>query len=69
MQAMQIRCKHCQKPFAMGKEEVQAALELIRDEDLSYYNASCPHCRKNNQVSKDELARFSPDFGKAAEAK
>jgi phage FluMu protein Com len=62
---MQIRCYHCHKPFALGRETVHAALDLLTAEDLSHYNAQCPHCRRVNRVSKDELARAAPDWSES----
>jgi len=47
---MQIRCYHCQKPYALGKEAMHAALDLITTENLSHYDAPCPHCRRVNRV-------------------
>jgi phage FluMu protein Com len=59
---MQIRCYHCQKPFALNKEMVHAALDLIADQKLSHYDAHCPHCRRVNRVSKTELIRAAPGY-------
>jgi len=59
---MQIRCYHCHKPFALGKEAVHAALDLLSQDDLSHYNAPCPHCRRVNRVSRQELERAAPDW-------
>ncbi len=67
---MQIRCYNCHKPFALGKDAVHYALDMIESEGLSHYNAQCPHCRRMNRVSRDELERAAPDWepGKTAEA-
>lgn len=59
---MQIRCFNCHKPFALSKEAVYAALEQLIQEDLAHYNAPCPHCRRVNRISKDELIRYAPDW-------
>jgi phage FluMu protein Com len=59
---MQIRCQYCHRPYAMGKEAVQAALDLITSEDLNHYDAACPHCGKVNHVSPAELHRAAPDY-------
>ena len=66
---MQIRCANCHKPFALGREEVHAALDAIHAEGLTHYNAHCPHCRRANRVSREELQRAAPDWhpGEAAE--
>jgi phage FluMu protein Com len=59
---MQIRCQNCHKPFAIGKDEVHLALDTISSQGLHHYNAQCPHCRRANRVSKDELLRSAPDW-------
>lgn len=59
---MQIRCYNCHRPFALGKEAVHAALNVTHAEGLSHYNAYCPHCRRANRVSVEELQRAAPDW-------
>ena len=59
---MQIRCTKCHKPYALGKEAVHAALEIVTEEDLHHYNVPCPHCRKVNRVSQKELKRAAPNW-------
>ena len=59
---MQIRCYHCHKPYALNKEMVHAALDMIDLEKLNHYNAPCPHCRRVNRVSKTELMRAAPGY-------
>ena len=59
---MQIRCNRCHKPYALGKEAVHAALDLMVAESLQHYNAPCPHCRRVNRVSRQELERAAPDW-------
>jgi phage FluMu protein Com len=59
---MQIRCNNCHKPFALGKEAVHAALDTVSAEDLSHFNAYCPHCRRANRISRQELLRAAPDW-------
>jgi phage FluMu protein Com len=61
---MQVRCMQCHKPFALGKDAVYAALDTVHDEELSHYNAFCPHCRKANRLSKEELLRAAPDWNR-----
>jgi phage FluMu protein Com len=61
---MQIRCNYCHKPFALGKEAVHQALDNLMEQGLAHYNAFCPHCRKANFISKDELLRAAPDWKK-----
>lgn len=59
---MQIRCSNCHRPFALSKETVIAALNLVSEENLGHYNAQCPHCRRVNRVSQKELMRAAPDW-------
>lgn len=59
---MQIRCQHCQKPFALGKEAVFSALEELEQRQLHHYNAVCPHCGRTNRVSQKELRRAAPQW-------
>lgn len=59
---MQIRCYHCHKPFALSNEAVHTALDMITQQDLGHYNAHCPHCRRANRVSRQELLRAAPDW-------
>jgi phage FluMu protein Com len=61
---MQIHCYNCHKPFAIGKDAVSAALEQISGGEIHHLDVPCPHCRRVNRVSKDELARFAPAQGK-----
>lgn len=59
---MQIHCNHCHKPFALGREAVHAALDTLAAEGMHHYNANCPHCRRTNRLSKDELRRAAPEW-------
>lgn len=59
---MQLRCFNCHRPFALSKEQVRAALDEIVEQELGHYNAQCPHCRRVNRVSRDELMRATPDW-------
>ena len=59
---MQIRCYNCHKPFAISKDEVNIALGVINEQNQHHYNAFCPHCRRANRISRDELMRAAPDW-------
>lgn len=59
---MQIRCYHCHKPFAIGREAIRAALDYTVPEGLNHYNAQCPHCRRANRISVEELRHAAPDW-------
>jgi len=59
---MQLRCYQCHKPFAIGKEAIKLALDMMEEQGLHHYNAQCPHCRRVNRVSRKELMRSAPDW-------
>lgn len=59
---MQLRCYNCHKPFALGREAVHYALDVVTTEDLNHYNAYCPHCKRANRVSVDALKRAAPNW-------
>jgi hypothetical protein len=59
---MQIRCHNCHRPFALSREAVHTALDIVTEEQLNHYNATCPHCRRVNRISRDELMRAAPDW-------
>ena len=61
---MQIRCQQCHKPFAISKDAVHTALDMIASENLHHYDVQCPHCRRVNRVSRKQLERSAPDWGK-----
>ena len=57
---MQIRCQNCRRPFALSKEFVRQSLDQIEADGLNRINVMCPHCRRQNPVSKPELERSLP---------
>ncbi len=59
---MQIRCYHCHKPYALSKETVHVALNMLSEEKLHHYNARCPHCGKDSRIAFDALQRAAPDW-------
>ncbi len=59
---MQILCHNCHKPFALNKETVHLALDQMSLEDLTHFDAPCPHCRRVNRISRKELLRAAPDW-------
>ena len=61
---MQIRCNRCHKPYALSREAVYAALNLVMEQNLNHYNAPCPHCRRVNRISRQELQRAAPNWEK-----
>lgn len=65
---MQIRCRNCNRPYGLKKEEVLAALDTMHAEEQKYYQSHCPHCGKNNLVSQKELRRSAPSWTPAKTA-
>lgn len=63
---MQIRCYHCNKPFALNKDAIHAALDQVVPQDLSHYDAHCPHCGRVNRVSRKDLQRSAPEWKQPA---
>jgi len=59
---MQIRCSNCHRPFAISRDNIHAALDVVFEEDLQHYNVQCPHCRRTNRVSREELLRAAPNW-------
>ena len=59
---MQILCINCHKPFAVGKQEMHTALDILTTQNLNHYDAPCPHCRRINRISRQELERVAPDW-------
>ncbi len=59
---MQIRCYSCKMPISIGRASVEQALNIIHEDDLVYYDFTCPKCRKSNRVSKNQLLHASPTW-------
>ncbi len=59
---MNLRCTYCQTPFALGRMEKLAAIRRMRNENLPYYNALCPRCKRVNPISLQRLQRFTPGW-------
>ena len=59
---MQVRCTKCNMPISLGKEAIYSALDVSIDEDLSHYDIRCPHCRKTNRVSVEQLKHAAPGY-------
>ena len=57
-----LRCYSCSTPFAVKPDEIKAALDLIHQEELKFYNAPCPRCGRANKVSKKQLKRAAPNW-------
>jgi phage FluMu protein Com len=62
---MQLRCTYCQTMFAIGREDMLAALEHMEESKQIYYDAHCPKCRRANRVERARMERFFPDWKNA----
>ncbi len=62
---MNLRCIYCQTPFTLGMAEKVAALRKMHEENLSHYDAMCPHCRRANPISRERLEMFTPGWQEA----
>jgi hypothetical protein len=51
--------------FALGREDMLAALEHMEENKLIYYDAHCPKCRRANRVERARMERFFPDWKNA----
>ncbi|HEX7619787.1 MAG TPA: hypothetical protein VF359_01155 [Anaerolineales bacterium] len=65
---MQLRCTYCQTMFAIGREDMLAALENMEENKQIYYDAHCPKCRRANRVERARMERFFPDWKNAIKA-
>jgi hypothetical protein len=59
---MQLRCTYCQTMFAISREETLAALEHMDENNLKYYDAHCPSCRRANRVERFRLEFSFPGW-------
>lgn len=59
---MQVRCSYCQMMFPISREETLAALEHMAENDLKYYDAHCPNCRRANRVERFKLEASYPNW-------
>ncbi len=59
---MQLRCTYCQTMFAISREEKLAALEHMAENNLKYYDAHCPKCRRANRVERFKLELSYPGW-------
>ena len=59
---MQLRCSYCQTMFAVSRDETLAALEHMAENNLKYYDAHCPNCRRANRVERFKLEASYPGW-------
>jgi phage FluMu protein Com len=60
--SMQLRCTYCQTMFAISREEKLIAIQNMNAENLQYYHADCPKCRRANRVERIKLERSYPNW-------
>ena len=63
---MQVRCRHCNRPYALKREELEAALNEVIENNLKHYNSFCHHCGKANRASQKQLKQAAPWWRPAA---
>jgi hypothetical protein len=54
--------------FAISREETLAALEHMEEENLKFYDAHCPKCRRANRVERIKLEFSYPGWRDAIRA-
>jgi lysozyme family protein len=54
--------------FAISREETLAALEHMAENNLKYYDAHCPKCRRANRVERFKLEFSYPGWRETIEA-
>ncbi len=59
---MQLRCSYCQTMFPISHDETLAAIEHMADNNLKYYDAHCPNCRRANRVERFKLEASFPGW-------
>jgi phage FluMu protein Com len=59
---MNLRCMYCQTMFALSREGMIAALQMMEAEGLTHYDAHCPKCRRANRVERKKLELANPNW-------
>ena len=62
---MNLRCAFCQTPYAIGRNETIAALQMMETEKLAHYDAHCPRCRRVTQIPFQKLEMTLPHWKEA----
>jgi len=62
---MNIRCFFCQTPYAIGRNEILAALQHMQAENLNHYDAHCPRCRRATPILRQKLEMAFPNWQEA----
>ncbi len=57
---MQIHCTYCGSPLNISRKQAEAALDVLHENGLAYYEIRCPRCRKMNKIPREMLRRAAP---------
>jgi hypothetical protein len=55
---MQLKCTYCSTPFALSNDQVAQAIEILRKDPHSHYDAHCPRCRRANKLPRKMFERY-----------
>jgi phage FluMu protein Com len=66
---MQLKCNYCSTMYAIGREEAQAAIQMIRSGEKAHYDAHCPKCRRATKITRQQLERGYPAIVKGLDDK
>ncbi len=64
---MQIKCTFCATPFALTKDQVTEAIEVVKKDPHAHYNAHCPKCRRAVRVPRKNF-ELNPVYKKMLES-
>ena len=65
---MQLKCTFCATPFALTKDQVAEAVEILQKDPHAHYDAHCPNCRRANKLSR-KMFEINPVYRKMLEPK
>ena len=65
---MQLKCTFCATPFALTKDQVAEAVEILQKDPHAHYDAHCPNCRRANKLSR-KMFEINPFYRKLLEPK
>lgn len=57
---MQIRCQRCSGFVNVKNEEIEFALQALKESGDRHYTIRCPRCRQTNKVSLEQLEKAMP---------
>jgi hypothetical protein len=65
---MQLKCTFCATPFALTKDQLAEAVEILQKDRHAHYDAHCPNCRRANKLSR-QMFEINPFYRKLLESK